>query len=516
MRRLGLLAIVLALCSACGAGPSTRPHVAVEHEGGGSASTSTEIPHPDAPPPPLESPKSNVAWTECTQEALDRAGVGPAPAGAVLECGHYEAPIDKSGAVPGTFQVGVLRARNDRTPPDAAPLVFTSGSDRASTEQLAALVVSGFVDLLSTRPVVAVDRRGIGTSLEIDCLTDLERRSLMTLDPPVGEGDRIDRMTAMGREATIACTDYLQPQELAFDASHAADDIEALRELWDVPTIGLLGTGNGTAVALSYAARYPDRLGRLVLDSPTAPSGDAVAVTEDKIRGREAAVDVFARQCAALDCSLGADPRGAVTELVNRARAGDVPELSANDILTAIATTLGSPTSDDEARVQALSDTLSAATQGDVVPLLGLVAESNAAVHRDGQLIARCSDGQRWPAPGHVRELEQKWADAYPLFGAAGAVGLLSCSAWPATAPLPLPTAMSVPVLVMTGAADPVTGNGGVDSARGAVGAAGAPTATLTWHGSGHPVSSTSCARSSIVAYVDTGALPADGNACPA
>lgn len=515
MRRLGLLAIVLALCSACGAGPSTRPHVAVEREGGGSAPTSTEVPHPDAPPA-LESPKSNVAWTECTQETLDRVGLGPAPAGAVLECGHYEAPIDRAGAVPGTFQVGVLRARNDRTPPDAAPLVFTAGSDRASTDQLAALVVSGVGDLLSTRPVVAVDRRGIGTSLEIDCLTDLERRSLMTLSPPVGEGDRIDKMTAMGREVTIACTDYLQPQELAFDASHAADDIETLRELWEVPTIGLLGTGNGTAVALSYAAKYPDRLGRLVLDSPTAPSGDAVGVTEDRVRGREAAVDVFARECAALNCSLGADPRAAVTDLVNRARAGDVPELSANGILTAIAATLGSPTADDEARVRTLADTLSAAAQGDVVPLLGLVADANAAVHRDGQLIARCSDGQRWPAPGKVRELEQNWAQAYPLFGAAGAVGLLACGAWPATPPLPLPTDMSVPVLVLTGAADPVTGNSAVDSATGAVEAAGAPTATLEWHGAGHPVTSTSCARNSIVAYVDTGALPADGNACPA
>lgn len=516
MRRLGLLAIVLALCSACGAGPSTRPHVAVEREGGGSAPIPTETQNPDAPPPALEVPKSDVAWTDCTQSTVERVGRGPVPPGVVLECAHYKAPIDKTGTIPGSFQVGVMRARNAETPPDAAPLVFTAGSDRASTDQLAALAVSGAADLLSAHPVVAVDRRGIGTSLKIECLTNEQRSALDALSPSVGAGDRIDKMTALGREVTIACTDYLQPQALAFDSEHAADDIETLRELWKVPAIGLLGTGNGTAVALSYAAKYPERVGRLVLDSPTTTTGDAVTITEDRVRGREAAFDAFARNCAALNCSLGPDPRAAVTELVARARDGAVPGISANGVLTAIAATLGSPTADNRARVRHLSDVLAAAMQGDVAPLQGLVTAANSAVHGDGQLIARCSDGNQWPAPDRVRALESSWGERYPLFGAEGAVGMLACGAWPATPPPPLPTDLSVPVLVLTGMADPVTGDGGVGPATGTVEAAGAPTSTLTWHGVGHPVMSTSCARNAIVSYIDQGSLPPDGSACPA
>ena len=76
----------------------------------------------------------------------------------------------------GAFPVGAMRARLPQTPTDAAPLVLTSGSDRASTDALAALAAGPYAALLSTRPLVAVDRRGIGTSVAIDCLSGADRR----------------------------------------------------------------------------------------------------------------------------------------------------------------------------------------------------------------------------------------------------------------------------------------------------------------------------------------------------
>ena len=49
-----------------------------------------------------------------------------------------------------------------------------------------------------------------------------------------------------------------------------AEDVEALRNHLDLPTIELLGHSAGTRIALSYAARYPERLASLCLVTPPA------------------------------------------------------------------------------------------------------------------------------------------------------------------------------------------------------------------------------------------------------
>ncbi|PFG35181.1 alpha/beta fold hydrolase [Sanguibacter antarcticus] len=64
-----------------------------------------------------------------------------------------------------------------------------------------------------------------------------------------------------------------------------AEDVEALRDALGLERIALLGHSAGTRVALSYAARYPDRTERLCLVTPPAtwlvpvPS-DAAAIVE--------------------------------------------------------------------------------------------------------------------------------------------------------------------------------------------------------------------------------------------
>ncbi|WP_072691062.1 alpha/beta fold hydrolase [Rhodococcus marinonascens] len=520
MRRPVLLAMVLVVCSACGAGPSNRPHVAVEREGGGSepGATATETENPGASLPELQAPRTDLAWFDCTQSTLTALDPGtPPPGDLIFECASYDAAVDESGTLPGTFTMGALRARLTGTPENVAPLILTSGSDRSSTATLAALSTGDLTRLLSTRPVVALDRRGIGSSQKIECLTPQLRRNLADLgqfDP--GPGDQVDKMTALGRDATIACTDYLQPQELAFDSTHAADDIEALRSIWDVDSVGLLATGNGSAVALSYAAKYPDRIGRLVLDSPAATTVDAATVAEQRLAGQEAAFDAFANQCTALNCSLGADPRAAMTDAVTRASNGQIPQVSTNALLTAVTGTLAATGGDQLGRVPALSDAVSTAVAGNTAPILALALQSEGALESDGQLITRCTDGQQWPGPDRVRELQDLWGERFPLFGPSAAIGLLACTSWPTTAPPALPGELNMPVLVLDGIADPIVGTAGVGIVTGVVSSAGATTATVTWHGSGHPAAQSDCAQNSIVTYLADGVLPPDGSACPA
>ena len=91
----------------------------------------------------------------------------------------------------------------------------------------------------------------------------------------VGVAAAADAVAALGHDATIACTDYLDPQELKFGADSAAEDIDALRTRWGVETIALWSAGSGSDIALSYAAAHPNNLARLILDSPAPVATDA-------------------------------------------------------------------------------------------------------------------------------------------------------------------------------------------------------------------------------------------------
>ncbi|WP_280504251.1 alpha/beta hydrolase [Nocardia farcinica] len=513
--RVAVLASTLSIVIAgCGVGPSDRPGVAVERPGaGGPAPEQTTTP-PE--PPRAGLPQSDLSWIDCTEPTLRLLGLGPAPDGLVLECAEYSTPIDAAGAVIGNFRNGAMRARLPQTPADAPPLVLTSGSDRSSSATLAGLALAQN-GLLAERPIVAVDRRGIGTSQPIDCLP-LDIRQNLADHAQFGPGaDPVTSMGELSQEATISCRDFLQPYESTFDAAHAADDIEQLRLQWQVEHIDMIGTGNGAFVALSYARKYGDHLARLVLDSPEAVATDAVTAQEQRLRGAEAALTGFAQHCVAQGCALGGDPRAAVAELARRAAAGELGTVSEAALLTAILGVLGAPNADRSAVVTELADTLAAARDGDRARLENLVLRENAATESDGQFVNRCTDVQGPPSATNATQLAQNWAGTYPVFGRQAAIGLMLCSAWPVSEPPAAPADFELPVLVLTGQADPVVGEGGQASVTGALGAAGARHATVAWQGWGHPVAPHSgCAQRMVSEYLNEGRLPRDGSVCPA
>lgn len=513
-----LLASIVLLTSACGVGPSTRPDVAVDDgSAGGAVEESTDA--PDDGPPALEAPVTDLNWSDCTARTAAAFDVVVAT-GVVVECATFTAPIDASVASDGAFELSAVKVRTTATPPDAVPLVYSSGTDRPSSADMAALAAQPDTALLATHPVVGVDRRGIGNSAPFDCYSGVisTRDALIDLGQYSPGPDVVDRVAELARAATIACTDFLMPEALIFATTNSADDLEALREAWGVRALSLLGSGNGALVALAYASEYGDHVARLVLDSPVSALTDAVTSEEQSVRGSEAALTAFATRCTAIGCSLGADPRASVVELFRRADAGEFAPLSGATVRLAVENLLSYPSSADSgARIRDAADTVSSALAGDLSALDAAVEQARAFSRTDGHFVSRCTDGQQWPAPDRVRTLRADWESRYPAFGSNAALGLLECSAWPATTPSPVPTQLAVPVLILSGTADAITGIEALPAITGAVGAAGARTTTVTWDGLGHGVAvGSACGRTAVASYLDSGDLPTGGNACPA
>jgi len=320
------------------------------------------------------------------------------------------------------------------------------------------------------------------------------------------------------QNATTSCTDTIAPGDSAYDNTHAATDLERLRSTWDVPALALIGIGNGAQVALSYASSHPDRVARLVLDSPVALGVGAEAAAEQKVKGQQAALDAFAQQCAAVNCPLGPDPKAAVTSLLDDARGGHGPAgASVATIARAISTALGYPTGDRVSTTNDLATALANARSGDTNLLNSLINRAQATTGTDGQFVNTCSDALNRPTPDRIRELVVAWAKLYPQFGAVGALNLVKCVSWPSSQPPPSPKVLKVNVLLMGVQNDPIVGSEGVSATAATIINATAASKRVMWQGIGHGASVySSCAVPPLIAYLDSGNLPSTDTYCPA
>src|SRR3954454_16672170 len=338
------LATVLAFVAACAPGLAANPRYATDAGAGPQgAPTTTKAP---TGPPPIEAPKNDLSWRDCTSRGFSGSAVQPLP-GVTLECASYDADLDPINGATGTVSIGVVRAKGPQTPEDAGPLVMTTGSDLPSSAQLPVWLSRAGADVLKTHPIVAVDRRGTGMSGALDCRDLFDRQEMLDQAQFQSGDDPVANLGAITQTATTSCTDTIAPGDSAYDNAHAAEDIERLRSTWDVDTIALLGIGNGAQVALAYAGSHPNKVSRLVLDSPLPLAINAEATAEQKVKGQQAALDAFATQCAPTNCPLGPDPKGAVDALLAAARSGSGPGgASVATVADAISTALAYPRGD--------------------------------------------------------------------------------------------------------------------------------------------------------------------------
>lgn len=515
VRAVAVYAAAATVLTGCAPWLAANPRFATDSASNPDPSPTTTV--ASGEPPAIAAPKNDLSWTDCTSALFGGAGTPPAP-GVILECADYDADLDPVAGATGTLSIGAVRARSVQTPPDAGPLVFTTGSDLPSSVQLPVWLSRSGADVLKSHPIVAVDRRGMGRSSPIDC-RDVFDREMMREQAQFDSGD--DPVAALGTvttTATTGCTDIIAPGESAYDNARAAEDLERLRSTWDVPALALIGIGNGAQVAMAYTGSHPDKVARLVLDSPIAPGVGAESAAEDQVKAQQATLDAFAAQCVAVNCALGPDPKGAVGALLDSARAGRGPGgVSVAVLADAIVTALGYPSGDRIGSTVKLANALAAARSGDTNPLNSLINQAEALRQSDGQFVNTCSDALNRPTPDRVRELVVAWGKTYPQFGAVAALNLVKCLNWPSGAAPQDPNKLGIDVLLLGVADDPIVGTQGVPATNAVVLNAGAATRRVMWQGIGHGASIyNTCALAPVLSYLDTGKVPPTDIFCPA
>ena len=507
--------VLSVLLAGCAPGLAANPRFATDS--GAQPQGQPPPPPPPQGPPPIEAPKNDLSWRDCTSRVFTEANVEPIP-GVTLDCATYDADLDPIKGATGSISIGVVRATSTDTPDDAGPLVMTTGSDLPTSTQLPIWLMRSGSDVLKARPIVAVDRRGIGMSGALDCRDLFDRQAMLDQAQFQAGDDPVANLGEITQAATTSCTDTIAPGDSAYDNSHAAEDIERLRSTWDVPTLALLGVGNGAQVALAYAGSHPNKVARLVLDSPLPLGIAAQAAMEQRVKGEQAALDAWAAQCVAINCPLGPDPKGAVDAVLNQVRGYDATSSrSVATVADAISTALAYPRGDRVAATNRLASAIADARSGDWDALSTLINEAETLRGTDGQFVNSCSDSLNRPTPDRVRELVVAWEKLYPQFGQVGALELVQCLNWPSGSPPQEPQNLKTPVLLLGTQNDPIVGNEGVAAVAATVINAGSANRRVMWQGIGHGASVYSpCALPPVIGYLDSGNLPDTDTFCPA
>ena len=183
------------------------------------------------------------------------------------------------------LNIVVLPAIARNKEPDPV-FLFAGGPGQAATE-LAREALAILGGLNNKRDLVLIDQRGTGKSNGLYCRFP-EDTSTEMADPA--------KRDALSREAIAACRNKLEliADLTQYTTTIAMADIEAVRVALGYESINLWGGSYGTRAAMEYLRRYESRVRSVVLDGVAPPS---LALPESFARDAGAALDKMFAAC---------------------------------------------------------------------------------------------------------------------------------------------------------------------------------------------------------------------------
>ena len=453
-------------------------------------------------------------WRQAWAAALLMAGLSGAVAAPALplqpcrlkgvahsaQCGVLKRPLDP--AAPGgpaiELHVAVLPALSRHKRPD--PVFFFAGGPGQSAIGLAGPVSRLLGRFANRRDLVLIDQRGTGRSASLACDGDdrPQRPLSESVDP------------AAVQQALARCRQALQ-QLPHGDLRHyttvvAMQDAEAVRQALGLGRINLVGVSYGTRAALDYLRQFPQSVRRVVLDGVAPPD---MVLPLSFAADAQVALNALIEACRADVACEQRHPR--LDDTWRRLRASLPRDVTVTHPLTGRAETLRLTPDALAGLVRTalyapslaagLPAALAAAAEGSWAPLVGLAAALSGPGPGGG-----LSQGMHFSVvcAEDLPRLDRAASAPATDFG----VGLTdlyvqACAGWPQGA---VPAAFytmppsPLPVLLLSGAADPVTPpRHGQRTAQ----ALGARARHVVVPNAGHGVMGLGCLRDLVFRFVD-------------
>lgn len=445
-----------------------------------------------------------------------------------LECAWLTVPLSYDDASLGDIRIAVSRTKHTAAT-SLGSIVVNPGGPGAGGVSFADYVADEVMPAVAKHyDVVGFDPRGVGESAPVKCLTARQTSRWLDADPTPDSPAEVRALMSAAAPISEGCLRSNAALARHVGTELTVRDLDILRSALGDDRLNFLGFSYGTVIGAAYLERFPERVGRVVLDGAVDPSLDGMQLSRGQSAGFQQAVWQFAGWCAKQSKCVSSS-RSGVTASINRLfttldatpmRTSTTQRLLESQAITAVFYAMYSPTMWPELR-----DALSRAEQGDGTRLqsLAYLANDRTGRYRYSSNITSafyaisCWDSPATPGAAGLASAARAWATGarVPALAQAMSWSNAPCSTWfghTQQLPAPATSTTASPVVVIGTTRDPAT-----PYAWSRALASQLPTATLvTFVGDGHTAygADSPCLQQAIDDYFIEGTTPPAGLRC--
>lgn len=216
-------------------------------------------------------------WQDCPAQIQEDEEGNPLLTDGRTQCATLRAPMDYANPAKGDIEVGMLRIAAGQPQHRRGALWFNPGGPGVDGLTLP-LNVGGLWHIANPDTdsgrllrqlsdefeLIGFSPRGVGSSTQLHC-----ESSAMRL--PVDDSthsqtpENIDNILRNAEHEAQAC--LANPLTPYISTEHVAQDMDLMRAVLGEDKLNYFGYSYGTRLGAWYAARFPDRVGRMLLDS---------------------------------------------------------------------------------------------------------------------------------------------------------------------------------------------------------------------------------------------------------
>lgn len=391
-------------------------------------------------------------------------------------CGDVVVPIDWANPKAGSLKLAAAYHRADSGKP-LGSIIFNPGGPGSSavpwiTDSIEQL---GTANLRKHFNMVGFDPRGVGSSEPtVKCLNakDTDRFLYGSAAFELGSAEDIKDTRAQLGKFVAACLKNTGPNLGFIDTVSAAKDLDVIRAVFGDSQINYLGFSYGTQLGSTYAALFPKRVGRMVLDGAIDPTLSDADQSLYQLIGFDQALKNFLANCLqSADCPFRGSLDAALLR-IQKFLAGlensPLPTDSNRELTVWAAITGLIMPLYSESYWPYLSQGFAEGFAGDGTTLLALADSYNERAEdgsygsnlMEANIAISCLDARSPSDAKSMAEQNRRVIEASPVLGRYWQYGALTCEQWPfgvVEHPSSYSASGSKPIMVVGTTGDPAT-----------------------------------------------------------